>query len=155
MMDDAIGLVMIQVVSSLGRSGGKISGEAIGKPIGASIGLLVVVWGGAWVGGEVLMGRRYAGWVRGLRGKFVLQTGVLLGVVLGASYAGASVLFTAFLAGAGVRWWDEGRGLVKVEGGERTERVTGVEVYEKYYRSIVERILRPFFFVGTSFGGGV
>lgn len=42
MRDDVV-VVMIQVVSSLGSSGGNLSAEIIGRVIGASIGLLASV----------------------------------------------------------------------------------------------------------------
>jgi hypothetical protein len=42
-IDDVVGLVMIQAVSSLGQSGGAIAGEVVGRPIGASLDLLSFV----------------------------------------------------------------------------------------------------------------
>jgi Kef-type K+ transport system membrane component KefB len=149
MTDDVVGLVMIQIVASLGSGGGEVNGEAVGRPVGASVGLLVAVLVGCW-GAKKVAGGRNVEWevLAGKRGKFVLQTGLLVGLVVVASYAGASVLFAAFLAGTILGWWD-GR---KESGcGEREERErrrwASAEVYEAYYQPIVRRVLAPFFFV--------
>ena len=152
MMDDVIGLVMIQVVASLGRSGGKISGEAVGRPIGASIGLLLVVWLGTWLLGKLLLGRKYGTRLSGTHGKFVMQTGILIALVVVASYAGSSVLFAAFLAGGAIGWWDDGRRAATAAGegaddAGRPERLSGAGVYERYYHTSVSKIFAPFFFV--------
>ncbi|KAI5816269.1 Sodium/hydrogen exchanger family-domain-containing protein [Pyronema omphalodes] len=129
MVDDVIGLVMIQVVSTLGGS----SGGAIARPIGASIGLLILFLVGGWTAGKVFKGRTF--------GKLadtpavVGHTLLLLASVTVAAYAGASVLFAAFLAGATVRWWDENAG----------------EVFENYYGEVNKKILVPFFFASIGF----
>lgn len=120
MMDDVVGLVMIQVVAELGS--GVISGATVGRPVGASVGLLVcVVVGCRWIVGPLW--RRFGGAGQKGHGKvgdaisrmevrvgqkaFLVHTGVLLALVSGASYAGTSVLLAAFLAGAAVSWWDK------------------------------------------------
>jgi len=59
MIDDVVGFILIQVVSSLGGHEGKISAGARGRPVGASMGLLVVVIVGGW-------GFKKLSWVRGL-----------------------------------------------------------------------------------------
>jgi len=61
MMDDVVGLVMIQVVGNL--SGGGVDGEVIARPVDESLGLLLVVI----VGGR--------GVERGCRGKFTAGGG--------------------------------------------------------------------------------
>jgi len=67
-------------------------------------------------------------------------------LVAAASYAGASVLFAAFLAGAAVTWWDDVR-----TGGRAEPRVSGVRVFETYYSSVNRRLLAPFFFASIGF----
>jgi len=62
MMDDVVGLVMIQVVGNLG--GGGVDGEVIARPVDESLGLLLVVIVGGW------------GVERGCRGKFTAGGGV-------------------------------------------------------------------------------
>ena len=153
MTDDVVGLVMIQIVTSLGVGGGRVSGEAVGRPIGASVGLLVMVLVGCW-GAKKVLGGRNVEWrmLAGKRGNFVLQTGLLVGLVVAASYAGTSVLFAAFLAGAAVGWWDSRKGNGgsggEGEGEERwRRRWTSAEVYEAYYQPVVRRLLAPLFFV--------
>jgi Kef-type K+ transport system membrane component KefB len=129
MVDDVIGLVMIQVVSTLG--GG--SGGAIARPVGASIGLLILFLVGGWTAGKLFKGRSVGKLVA--TPAVVGHTLLLLASVTVAAYAGASVLFAAFLAGAAVRWWDEKAG----------------EVFEEYYGEVNKRILVPFFFASVGF----
>ena len=47
-----------------------------------------------------------AGIERATQTAFVLQTLILLGFVAAGTYAGTSNLFTAYLAGATISWWD-------------------------------------------------
>lgn len=186
MMDDVVGLVMIQVVTELGS--GVVSGATVGRPVGASVGLLVcVVVGCRWIVG--LLWRRFGGAGQEGHGKigdaisrmeigvgqkaFLVHTGVLLALVSGASYAGTSVLFAAFLAGAAVSWWDKivttsfeppsTSTLVSgtqadpctLESSPETEPGekpwTGIRVYEHYYAPLVTCILVPFFFPSIGF----
>lgn len=155
MMDDVVGLVMIQAVASLGGAGG-VSAAAIGRPIGASFGLLATALVGGW-GFKAVFGtrpilpaiRRKLGLPQ-LHEKMVAQTGLLLVFVVAANYAGASVLFAAFLAGALVGWWDEAAG----ESGavaQKPPRCTGVDVFEHFYQPVNRRILTPFFFASIGF----
>ncbi|KAI5840584.1 Cation/H+ exchanger, partial [Tricharina praecox] len=146
MMDDVIGLVMIQVVASLGGSGGNVSGEAVARPVGASVGLLIAVVIGGWGLKRTLGTVEVKGWGETLKAKVVMQTAMLLAVVTAASYAGASVLFAAFLAGAAVGWWDDVR-----TRGKTGDRVSGVHVFETYYSPINRRLLAPFFFASIGF----
>lgn len=171
MMDDVVGLVMIQVVAELGS--GAVSGGTVGRPVGASVGLLVfVVVGCRWGVGPVY--RRFlAGGELGLLGggerAFLVHSGVLVALVAGASYAGTSVLFAAFLAGAAVSWWDKmvsqtiatptsSEAAPEPEPkpelstpGPTPEVWTGARVYEHYYAPPVTRILVPFFFASIGF----
>ncbi|TVY13068.1 hypothetical protein LARI1_G009164, partial [Lachnellula arida] len=128
----------------------------------------------------------------------IIHTLVLLGLVTGGSYAGTSNLFTAYLAGAAVSWWDSevhhsgpATGIALPEPGsstlEQSKSVSGIEltrsparregggsgpeseetrreavchkhhkssgivVYDKYYATAVQRILKPFFFASIGF----
>ncbi|KAI2633135.1 Sodium/hydrogen exchanger family-domain-containing protein [Hypomontagnella submonticulosa] len=137
MMDDVLGLVMVQVVSSLGAGNGgeeeegevRIDvGEAVLRPVFVSLGFAVVVplvcrfvvrpvvlpflgkRGGARDGKE--KGSLWWQPWRLLDAKqtaFVAQTALLVALVVAASYAGASVLLAAYLAGIVVSWWDSQR----------------------------------------------
>ncbi|KAI5777351.1 Sodium/hydrogen exchanger family-domain-containing protein [Geopyxis carbonaria] len=149
MMDDVIGLVMIQVVATMGRSGGAVSGEAVGRPVGASFGLLIAVLAGGWGLKKTVGTKDFGSFLAGKYGKFGLHTGLLLGLVVAASFAGASVLFAAFLAGAAVGWWDGER--VLGDGEREGETWTGIAIYNCYYHSVVSQILAPFFFASVGF----
>jgi len=137
MMDDVVGLVMIQVVGNLGSGG--VDGEAIARPVGASLGLLLVVVAGGWGVEKGCRERFTAGKCTGVGFVFLAHATLLIGLIAAASYAGTSVLFAAFLAGAVSTWWD----------GKRGGGWTAAKAYEKYYQVPVERILKPFFFVPT------
>lgn len=164
MMDDVVGLVMIQVVAQLGSSGGKLSAESVARPVGASIGLMVAVVGVGWLAKKMFgkMEIKRGGWQL----KWIAQTGVLIACLAAGAYAGASALFAAFLAGAGVSWWDA----MRTENTEETNsraggssdstsnnnntndntsppRISGIEIYHKTYQQVVDRLLTPFFFV--------
>ena len=109
---------------------------------------------------------------------FLGYTAVRVGLVAGATYAGTSSLFAAYLAGAVNSWFD---GLVRakhdasIEQGQPADNsqgreqdmaststpqeqpqptqahdvVTGAYIYERYYREPVNRILIPMFFVSS------
>jgi Kef-type K+ transport system membrane component KefB len=152
-IDDVIGLVMIQIVSSLGRNGGTISGGVVGRPIGASVGLLLVViafsWGVLrplcpWIlkQADSIKSRRLRNQSRNL----MVQMVILLVLVASGAYAGTSALFAAFLAGAGRSWWDNVATYREASGVKEPEWV-GLKIYGTYCKPAVERILKPFFFV--------
>lgn len=187
MMDDVVGLVMIQIVAELGS--GVIGGATVGRPVGASVGLLVgVVIMCRWVigpfmrrfGGREVVGQKEGGKVRRVISRmdigqgqmaFLVHTGVLLALISGASYAGTSVLFAAFLAGAAVSWWDKmiasspSASTSPAETQEVSPEIvsplslsteqpqpwTGARVYEHYYAPLAARILVPFFFASIGF----
>ncbi|KAF3931457.1 hypothetical protein ABW19_dt0203608 [Dactylella cylindrospora] len=144
MMDDVVGLVMVQVVSGLGREG--VSIGSVLRPIGASLGIIIAAVVVGWAGKRLIGQRRLPEKLRGDGMLWAIQTLVLIGSVAVAGYAGASVLFGAFIAGTLVTWWDETQ---EVEGGFSPLKST--EVYEKYYLPVVERILIPFFFASIGF----
>ncbi|KAF1957588.1 Sodium/hydrogen exchanger [Byssothecium circinans] len=115
MMDDVVGLVMVQVISNLG--GGTIGAVAILRPVLVSVAFAVVVplacrflvlpltlslnsyrktHPDAWMNKLLLLGQT----------AFALQSALLLALVAGSSYAGTSNLFAAYIAGAVISWWD-------------------------------------------------
>ncbi|KAL5612752.1 uncharacterized protein BROUX77_002908 [Berkeleyomyces rouxiae] len=170
MIDDVIGLVMVQVISSLGESssssGTGLSATDILRPVLVSLGLAVFAPAVcAWVVKPVTL------WINAYREKpeappllnkvmdrpetvVVLHTLVLLGAVAGAGYAGTSVLYAAYIAGACITWWDtevvhyepKAPGRAQQEESETIERLGGIGTYEMYYAGAVNRVLRPFFF---------
>ena len=166
MMDDVVGLVMVNIVTTLGNGG--TGGWSIARPIVASFGLLLVTFP---VTSFVLspVCRRVAGslrsesslspldtkgisrdYIRRLVTKiphlrFLLSIAVLIIFVTIASFIDASVLFAAFIAGGVVSFlW------AKIQGREESEQVHGPSLmYEQYFKSVMDFILVPFFFVST------
>jgi Sodium/hydrogen exchanger family len=204
MMDDVVGLVMVQVISNLGQSKDSFSAVTVARPLAVSLGLAIAV---------PLVCRFVAspltGLLNGMRrssrgGKvdkvcggthtaFIIHTLILLGLVTGATYAGTSNLFAAYLAGASVSLWDsevphvedvvqsfapsasrqdtsiiaatssDSSAQDQVAGNpERAEVATsdkvhdfvvassGADVFHSYYKTALHRILKPFFFVSTT-----
>ncbi|KAK6544016.1 hypothetical protein TWF694_000730 [Orbilia ellipsospora] len=141
MMDDIVGLVTVQVVSGLGKSGG-VTVEAILRPVGASLGIIAVTFLVGWLGKRVFGGKTLPDRFQ-KDGIFSgMQTAALLAFVAVAGYSGTSVLFGAFIAGTTVTWLDESHG-----GNQKM----GILMFEKYYIQVVERILVPFFFASIGF----
>jgi hypothetical protein len=219
MMDDVVGLILVQVISNLGsRTQTSFNSVTVIRPLAVSVGfvlsLLFVCRFVVVPMTRVVQSR----WKRGSRSfqlmrmygnhvAFVIHTLVLVGFVTGATCAGTSGLFAAYLAGVAVSWWDaeflmsgsksEGSAAEIVQQEDRdgedvqndpptadkngspattasearrmndeqasntaeeTARIetvdlpdkicsTGLEVYENYYSVVVQRILKPFFFV--------
>jgi hypothetical protein len=117
MMDDVVGLVMVQVISNLGSSSSSFSAITVVRPILVSIGFAVVSPSicRLVVSPFTIWLNRYrtkssSGWVQQLltqhQSAFIVHTTLLLAMVTGATYAGTSNLFAAYLAGAMVSWWD-------------------------------------------------
>ena len=114
MMDDVVGLVMVQVISRLGPgSSSHLITVAVVRPIAVSAGLTLLV----------LLTCRYlvkpfSSLIRGTASSAVMHvlnkqeaalishTILLFGFVAAASYAGTSNLFAAYLAGASIGWYD-------------------------------------------------
>ena len=205
MMDDVVGLVMVQVISNLGGSRSSISPTTVVRPILVSLAFTVVLPLACRYFVKpltLLLNCRRENNPSGVLQKvlclrqtaFVIHTAILLGLVIGASYAGTSNLLAAYIAGAIISWWDSelphpthgstasteaspGQGknsmagpsdsqVVSKEhpGGSEREKqdkstpavdssnvcslpTSGSAVYELYYQQLVEKILKPFFFV--------
>ncbi|MCJ1268468.1 hypothetical protein MMC22_008356 [Lobaria immixta] len=114
MLDDVVGLVLVKVISNLGNSESSSSFVTVIRPIAVSFGLVILL---------LLCGRLIVkpvirnGWqntasssvLRGVshdHAAFISHTLILFGFVTGATYAGTSGLFAAYLAGLSLSWWD-------------------------------------------------
>lgn len=190
MMDDVMGLVMVQIISNLGGDGGGNGSGSSGfdpviviRPIlvafGFAIGLLLICRFGVARAVHFSLARnlhhRFPDVVHSSNFAFVAHMGVLIGLVAGATYAGTSGLFAAYLAGAGISWFDELLATATSTGSatEGTEvqrdtsqrdsttlqniasmqeeptpqRPTGEQIFEQYCKEPLKRILSPLFFV--------
>jgi Kef-type K+ transport system membrane component KefB len=115
MMDDVVGLVMVQVISNLG--GDSFSWVVIVRPVLVSVAFALVVPVACLFAlrPATLHTNRYreAHPNKGLdrllsksQTAFVFHTALLVGLVAAATYAGTSNLFAAYIAGAIISWWD-------------------------------------------------
>ncbi|PUU83295.1 hypothetical protein B9Z19DRAFT_160815 [Tuber borchii] len=59
---------------------------------------------------EGVSGEVYGGKCASASFAFLAHAALLVGLIVAASYAGTSVLFAVFLAGAVSTWWDRERG---------------------------------------------
>ncbi|CAK1363462.1 High-affinity Na(+)/H(+) antiporter NhaS3 [Cercospora beticola] len=187
MMDDVVGLVMVQIISSLGE-GSTFSEVTVIRPVFVSIAFaLLIPMLCLFVAKPVLLHARtflarpengkYQEVLCCQKAAFVYQTGVLLAMITGATYAGTSNLFAAYLAGASVTWLCDQLEEEDNKIANRTEHAgdldrsnstaasavnhqaahssedgcSGKEVYEKFYMHAVDHILRPFFFASIGF----
>lgn len=117
MMDDVIGLVMVQVISNLGLSSANISAVTIIRPLLVSLAFavcapLICVYMAKpltlWLNSQrvthpkgiinLLLGNE--------RAPLIIHTCILIGSITGSTYAGTSNLFAAYIAGASITWWD-------------------------------------------------
>jgi Kef-type K+ transport system membrane component KefB len=115
MMDDVVGLVMVQVISNLG--GNNFSWITVVRPV-----LVSVAFGVAAPLICLLVVKPLTLWLNKYRAAnstaainktftrrrtvFVIHTLILIGLVTGTTYAGTSNLFAAYIAGATISWWD-------------------------------------------------
>ncbi|KAF5011995.1 hypothetical protein FDECE_1935 [Fusarium decemcellulare] len=188
MMDDVVGLIMVQVVSNLG--GDAFDAVTVVRPVLVSLAFATVIpilckflvvpittklnaFREAHPSGKVaraLSMRKTA---------FIIHTAYLLGLVVGATFAGTSSLLAAYIAGATISWWDSEvphisnevvssvqtseTETTQAEGWDNTgtseqiqrplalEDGSGMEIYHHYYNAAVEHILKPFFFASIGF----
>lgn len=115
MMDDVVGLVMVQVIASLGKSGGGVGAGVVLRPVFVSVGFAVVVPVvlrylvgplGRRLGRVGAVRGRIGRSIGGMRARFVMHCLLLFGLVAAAAWSGTSVLFAAYLAGVVVIWFD-------------------------------------------------
>ncbi|KAJ5731905.1 Sodium/hydrogen exchanger [Penicillium malachiteum] len=177
MLDDVVGLIMVQIISNLGGNASSFSAVAVIRPLLVSVGFAVGLFILCNFCLEPILKKVFA-----LRGHlpnfmstvlfaFLAQTAVLVGMVAAATFAETSSLFAAYLAGVLISWFDEifighislrtQRHLLlanQVLGTQKSANpstvhnaATGRQVYEKYYKEPVGRILIPFFFASIGF----
>ncbi|KAF2004440.1 Sodium/hydrogen exchanger [Amniculicola lignicola CBS 123094] len=115
MMDDVVGLVMVEVISNLG--GGSIGPLTVVRPILVSLAFAIVVplTCHFLVSPLTLVLNRYreahaasrlSSFLRHRHTILMNHTLLLIALVTGSTYAGTSNLFAAYIAGAMVSWWD-------------------------------------------------
>lgn len=116
MMDDVVGLIMVQIVSNLGN-GGDFSAVTVVRPIMVSIAfaLLVPIVCRLVVVPVTLKLNELRGsnptsnlalLLKRPQTALVTHTMLLLGLVIGGTYSGTSSLLAAYIAGAAISWWD-------------------------------------------------
>lgn len=113
MLDDIVGLVMVQIISNLGIVESSFNVTTVIRPIGVSVAFAVVVLLVCHFAVKPLASNLRSSNVNpphSLINKsqiaFLIHTAVLIGFVVGASYAGTSNLFATYLAGACISWYD-------------------------------------------------
>lgn len=112
MLDDVVGLVMVQIISNLGGGASSFNALTVIRPVFVSIGFAVGLFLlCAFIVGptfkRVLSAKpKVPTFMRGMQFAFLYQTVLLVGLVAGATYAGTSSLFAAYLAGVIVTWFD-------------------------------------------------
>ncbi|KXG49323.1 Cation/H+ exchanger [Penicillium griseofulvum] len=162
-IDDVVGLVMLSVIADLGKTseGGNVNlGWLIGRPIVASIAMAIVT--------PIVTKWVFAPFFRTFIeyhfarfdhiSNIILMTLVLSAFVAIAGFAGTSVLFGAFLAGAFISYLPskhpEGPFVVMSrEEGEREadKSPTFIHTFEKYLLGPQQYLMEPLFFASIGF----
>ncbi len=177
MFDDVVGLVMVQIISNLGGGGDSFTPVTVIRPLFVSIGFGVgVVLVCRFMARPVLVKileskAKLPQFTRTSQFAFIGYTCLLVGLVAGGTYAGTSSLFAAYLAGVITSWFDSLVHTSQTEQQQQNDnssqaqsantpqtpslRVTGMYIYEHYYRGPVTRILIPMFFVSVTLQPGV
>ncbi|KAB8272450.1 Sodium/hydrogen exchanger family-domain-containing protein [Aspergillus minisclerotigenes] len=113
MLDDVVGLVLVQIITNLGGSSDSFSAVTVIRPVFVSIGFGVGVWLLCLLGLRpalrVLLAHkhRFPAFTGTVQFCFLVNTCLLVGMVAGATYAGTSSLFAAYLAGVMTSWMDD------------------------------------------------
>ncbi|KAL7765392.1 hypothetical protein ACKLNR_003308 [Fusarium oxysporum f. sp. zingiberi] len=190
MMDDVIGLIMVQVISNLG--GDAFDAITVVRPVVVSLGFAIIIPVLCRFIVLPLTVRLNAfrkanptsriSKVFGMsQTAFVIHTAYLLGIVIGATFAGTSSLLAAYIAGATISWWDSdvphlearetdtnateatGESVVTEELATQEpapesrvltkvmEGGSGAEIFHHYYEPALQHILKPFFFASIGF----
>jgi Kef-type K+ transport system membrane component KefB len=200
MMDDVVGLVMVQAIANLGLRSGSFNTTVVVRPVLVSLAFAILV--PAILRYMVRPLRNYALTLQSIRprvdtllanerARFILQSLILFSLVAAAAWSGTSVLFTAYLAGAIVNWWDSQDSLtlteerssvvisqrndhgrdtlssnrkstenttntspdirqvapIPVDLVKESDKLSGISIYHTYLEQLVNRLLRPLFFV--------
>ncbi|OHF00733.1 sodium/hydrogen exchanger family protein [Colletotrichum orchidophilum] len=119
MMDDVVGLIMVQVVSNLGGggSGDTFNAVTVVRPILVSLGFAIVVPAACKLVVEPITlrlnarreknpGSKLDQLLRLRQTALVVHTCWLFGLIVGGAFAGTSTLLAAYIAGATINWWD-------------------------------------------------
>lgn len=112
MLDDVVGLVMVQIISNLGGSTSSFSAVTVIRPVFVSIGFaLGLFFLCAFCLKPILkftftLNDNMPKFMGSMQFAFLAHTCVLVGLVAGATYAGTSSLFAAYLAGVVISWFD-------------------------------------------------
>lgn len=188
MMDDVMGLVMVQIISNLGgASTASFDPVIVIKPILVALGFPVrLVFICRFVVAKAVrliqakkLYVHFPEAVMSINFGFIAHMCLLVGIVAGATYAGTSGLFAAYLAGASISWHDEllmtistdsstegielqdrstqdrGSSSQSSTTSRQTEAVvmkkypTGEEVFERFCKEPLKRVLSLLFFVPT------
>jgi len=183
MLDDVVGLVMTQVISSLGSGSSSIGAATIVRPILVSLAFAIVTPLVCAYVVKPLTVFTYASrqswsslWTNLASCKqtvLAVHTMILVGFVTGATYAGTSNLFAAYLAGACISWWDSESSSINTSDSQKVSNpaasqtgdtrpapesrqpadvrahvhCSGEHIYHAYYAQVVSHLLKPFFFV--------
>ena len=114
MLDDVVGLVMVQIISNLGTADSSVDAATVIRPIGVSVAFAVAVPLLCHFVVKLLAGKIpfvHGSLPRGFASKsqmaFLVHTATLVAFVVASSYAGTSNLFAAYLAGASISWYSE------------------------------------------------
>lgn len=116
MLDDVVGLVMVQIISNIGGNASSFSSLTVVRPVFVSIGfavgpfLLCAFFIKPIFKGIISAKPQVPHIMRSIQFAFLYHTVILVGLVAGATYAGTSSLFAAYLAGVIVTWLD---GMIK------------------------------------------
>jgi Kef-type K+ transport system membrane component KefB len=113
MLDDVVGLVMVQIISNLGAADSSSLVVTVVRPVAVSLAFAFLVPLACWLSQKLWRGK-FSSFVkrRSLSASgesqvaFLVHTAVLLGFVAASSYAGTSDLFAAYLAGSSISWYD-------------------------------------------------
>ena len=117
MIDDIVGLVVVRVIRNFSSTEASIDALTVFRPIAVSIGFILAILLIARLCITPLRSylQNYGPTAGSTRFSYrvsqrhetalILQTTLLLILVASASYAGASNLFAAYLAGASISWW--------------------------------------------------
>ncbi|RHZ58994.1 hypothetical protein CDV55_102781 [Aspergillus turcosus] len=162
-IDDVVGLVLLSIIANLGKlsSGGNVSlGWIIGRPIVASVSMAILTP----ILTKYVFARLFRRYIEHAFAQFdhisniILMVLVLCAFITIAAYAGTSVLFGAFLAGAFLTYIPSKHPsgpfvVMSREEGEREahKSPTFVHTFELYLLDVQSYLLEPLFFASIGF----